>query len=84
MLYKRVLRIIVALAICLAVPLAIAQSGDRVTRIGYLSLAPGSSVRSEALRDGLRELGYVESKNLVIVYKWPPAARSDRQSTACL
>jgi len=69
MLYKRILAIAVALAILLVVaPLAIAS--DRVVRIGYLSLAPGPSARSDALREGLRELGYVENKNAVIVYKW--------------
>src|SRR5450631_3824435 len=39
-------------------------------RVGYLSLAPGSSPRSEALRQGLRELGYIESKTIAIEYRW--------------
>src|SRR5215831_5553678 len=71
MLYKRILAmIVVALTILLVAPLAMAQKADKVTRIGYLSLAPGPSTRSDALREGLRELGYVENKNLVIVFKW--------------
>lgn len=45
------------------------QQGS-VPRIGYLSLAPGTSPRSEALLQGLRELGYVENQNIVIDYRW--------------
>jgi putative ABC transport system substrate-binding protein len=58
------------MAIGLVTPSAMPQVGERVTRIGYLSLAPGPSARSDALREGLRELGYTENKNFVIVYKW--------------
>ena len=69
---KRIPRIVVALVILLLASLAPAhaQIPDKVTRIGYLSLAPGPSARSEPLRDGLRELGYVEGKSFIIVYKW--------------
>ena len=40
----------------LAAPLA-AKAQQKVPRVGYLSLAPGPSARSEALQQGLRELG---------------------------
>src|SRR5262245_47578199 len=71
MLNKRILWIVVvALAILLGAPLAIEQAGDKMVRVGYLSLAPGPSARSDALCEGLRELGYVENRNVVIVYKW--------------
>jgi putative ABC transport system substrate-binding protein len=41
-------------------------------RIGFLSTASASSAapRVEALRAGLRELGYVEGANLFIDYRW--------------
>jgi len=53
----------------LVMPLAVgAQS--KVARIGYLSLAPGPSPRSEALRQGLHDLGYVVGTNLTIDYRW--------------
>ena len=46
-----------------------AQQPEKVPRIGYLS--PSSSLTSdEAFRQGLRELGYVEGKNIVIEYRF--------------
>jgi len=51
-------------------PLAAWSQGDKVPRIGYLSLAPGPSPRSEALQEGLRALGYVDSQNIFIDYRW--------------
>ncbi|MGH7826331.1 MAG: ABC transporter substrate-binding protein [Candidatus Binatia bacterium] len=45
-----------------------AQSPAKVPRIGYLNAVSPSTVsdRIEALRQGLRELGYVEGKNIII------------------
>ena len=56
----------VAFMICGAV--AQAQQPAKVPRIGYVSASPLSaqSARIEAFRQGLRELGYVEGKNIVI------------------
>jgi len=42
----------------------------KMPRIGYLSLAPGPSPRSEALQQGLRELGYEEGRNIAMEYRW--------------
>ncbi len=52
--------------------LAQAQQPARIPRIGIL-LTPSASVysaRVEALRQRLRELGYVEGKNIVIEYRY--------------
>jgi ABC-type uncharacterized transport system substrate-binding protein len=55
----------------LAAPLAAeAQQTGKVYRIGYLSIASGPSPRTEALRQGLRELGYIEGKNITIEYRF--------------
>jgi putative ABC transport system substrate-binding protein len=45
-----------------------AQQPKKVPRIGYLTAVSPSTIsaRIEAFREGLRELGYVEGKNIVI------------------
>ena len=53
------------------VRLAEAQQPTKVPRIGFLTgvSPPTNSARHEAFRQGLRELGYVEGKNIVIEYR---------------
>jgi len=52
--------------------LALGQQRPNVSRIGFLGIttAEESANRVEALRAGLRELGYVESKNIVVELRW--------------
>jgi ABC-type uncharacterized transport system substrate-binding protein len=47
------------------------QLAGKVPRIGYLVISSlsGSAGRAEAFRQGLRELGYVEGKNIVIEWR---------------
>ena len=61
-----------AMLFALCVP-ASAQQPMKVPLIGYLTLASLSAVapRTEAFRLGLKELGYVEGKNIVIEYRSP-------------
>jgi putative ABC transport system substrate-binding protein len=49
-----------------------AQQPTKVPRIGYLATVSRSdiAVRIEAFRQGLRELGYVEGKNIVIEWRF--------------
>ncbi len=67
-------KLLVALgAGALAVPFtSFAQQKGKVWRIGFLSQAsaPGIAGWVDALRAGLRDLGYVEGKNLVIEFRW--------------
>ena len=66
----------ISLTVLSLVVLVCAQRVDAQTvpahRIGFLSTASASSAepRVEALRQGLRELGYVEGSNLSIEYRW--------------
>ena len=58
-------------AALLAAPLAAeTQQADKVARIGYLGTRRGVSPHlPEAFRQGLRDLGYVEGRNVVIEYR---------------
>ncbi|MDO8474840.1 MAG: ABC transporter substrate-binding protein [Candidatus Rokubacteria bacterium] len=47
-----------------------AQQAGKAHRIGFLSLGSGPAAPVEAFREGLRELGYVEGRNLTIEYRW--------------
>jgi len=66
----------IGLAVAFAVSLVLAppaaegqQAGTSVPRIGYLS-AGSESPRDVAFRQGLRELGYIEGKDLAIEYRF--------------
>jgi putative ABC transport system substrate-binding protein len=50
--------------VVLVVPVAVAQQAGKIARIGLL--IPTSASRTEAFRQGLRDLGYVEGQNIVI------------------
>ena len=49
-----------------------AQQPKKVPLIGFLGATSPSTIsdRVEAFRQGLRELGYVEGKNIVVEYRW--------------
>jgi putative tryptophan/tyrosine transport system substrate-binding protein len=59
-----------AMLLALSFP-ANAQQPKKIPRIVYLSASSGSvnAARYEAFRQGLRELGYVEGKNIVIEWR---------------
>src|SRR6516164_2163766 len=48
------------------------RNAARVRTVGFLGLAPASAWSSEieALRAGLRDLGYVEGQNIAIEFRW--------------
>ena len=56
----------------IAAPLASFAQQNKVWRIGFLgaATAQGFARPLDALRAGLRELGYVEGKNIIIEYRW--------------
>jgi putative ABC transport system substrate-binding protein len=64
---------VAGMAAVVVAPLAAgAQRAEKVYRIGYLGNASASvqTKRVESLRAGLRDLGYVEGKNIVIEFRW--------------
>jgi putative tryptophan/tyrosine transport system substrate-binding protein len=56
-------------------PLAMRAQRPAMPVIGFLGPAPAATYlpRLEALRAGLRDLGYVEGKNIVIEFRWAEA-----------
>src|ERR1700720_1850916 len=61
------------ITVVLITGLAQAQQPAKVPRIGFLSTSipsPAASARADALRQGLRDLGYVEGKNIVIEFRY--------------
>ena len=58
--------------LCAVCSPAVAQQPGKVSRIGYLSpLDPApESNRAEAIREALRDLGYIEGQNIATVYRY--------------
>src|SRR5437762_7630885 len=63
--------VLALLALGVAPFAAEAQQATKVARIGYLATNPATSphLREDYLLQGLRDLGYVEGRNLVIEYR---------------
>ena len=59
-------------AVARPIAAAAQQSAGRPARIGFLGATSGSGYASQlaGLRDGLRDLGYVEGVNLAIDFRW--------------
>ena len=57
---------------CAALARPVAAQAQRPARIGFLGFgtAAATADRVEALRAGLRDLGYLEGKNIVIDFRW--------------
>ncbi len=69
---KKIAVFVFAAVILFSVHLAEAQQAKKVPRIGFLAAASPAalSARLDAFRQGLRELGYVEGKNIVIEWRY--------------
>jgi len=77
---KLVLLVVVLSMACLAMPLAgeAQHPAGKMARIGVLlNLYPTDAEPPQALRQGLRELGYVEGQNIVIDWRYE-LGRTDR------
>jgi putative ABC transport system substrate-binding protein len=61
-----------------------AQQPSNIPRIGILRFGPAAAYvdRVEALRSGLRQLGYVEGKNIVIEFRWAETVDQLRELAA--
>jgi putative ABC transport system substrate-binding protein len=60
-----------AVGILAADPAVSAEPANRLPRIGFLGMdSQMQAPRIAALQDGLRELGYVDGRNVIIEYRW--------------
>jgi len=67
---RRVFLATAGIGLVSAPAIARAQQAGKVYRIGFLSLQSRLTSTTEAFQQGLRELGYVEGRNLIIEYRW--------------
>jgi putative tryptophan/tyrosine transport system substrate-binding protein len=58
---------LLAILLLATVPVAVAQEGKKIPWIGYL--AGSGSAPNQAFVQGMRDLGYVEGKNIAFVYR---------------
>jgi len=66
----RLIGLAVVLAFNLLAPLANAQQAGQIPRIGFLRTAAPPESYIEAFRQGLKERGYIEGKNIAFEYRW--------------
>jgi putative tryptophan/tyrosine transport system substrate-binding protein len=67
-----ILVVVVLLAVAV---IAEAQQQTKVPRIGFLAAIGSTTERKDAFRQGLRELGYAEGKNIVIEWRFAEGKR---------
>jgi putative ABC transport system substrate-binding protein len=72
---KKILLRLLATVLLATVPHAEAQQTDKVYRIGFLRIAAPPESYVEAVRQGLRDRGYVEGKNITIEYRYGEGKR---------
>jgi ABC-type uncharacterized transport system substrate-binding protein len=70
-------------AVLAALYTAEAQQAGKVYRIGVLTSgsADSSAPMVEAFREGLRELGYAEGRNIIIEYRWAEGETGEAAGT---
>ena len=64
------LSLLIIMALASGAEIAEPQQRTKVRRIGYLASASALGPLEEAFRQGLRDLGYVEGKNIAIEYRF--------------
>ena len=52
------------------------QQPGKLARVGFLSGGAGPNPNIYGFQQGLRQLGYVEGQNLVLIYRWAAAQRA--------
>jgi len=71
---RRVVIVGLALVFLAALLVSEGQQAGKVYRLGFLGMAPGPDgrdTRLEIFRQGLRDLGYFEGRNIVLEVRYP-------------
>jgi hypothetical protein len=71
------LAVVLAVSLTLAPLVAEAQQPGKVYRLGFLRWQEGPDANFEALQQNLRELGWIEGRNVAFEYRWA-AGQLDR------
>jgi ABC-type uncharacterized transport system substrate-binding protein len=71
------LAVVLAVSLTLAPLVAEAQQTGKVYRLGFLRWQEGPDANFEALQQNLRELGWIEGRNVAFEYRWA-AGQLDR------
>ncbi len=66
---KKISAFLLATIVLTAVPLTEAQQPGKIPTIGFMRGGSPTDPEVEAFRQGLRELGYVEGKNIIIDFR---------------
>jgi len=66
---KELATVVVAAAILMIANLAEAQEPGKIPKLGWLAAASTTATLNDAFRQGLRELGYIDGKNIVVEYR---------------
>lgn len=66
--------VLTLIALCAAPVVSFAQQASKIWRVGILSSQSGPAENTDAFRDELRILGYIEGRNLSIEYRWAAGA----------
>jgi putative tryptophan/tyrosine transport system substrate-binding protein len=69
------LAVVLTVGLVLAPLAAEAQSAGNARRIGYLGPPRSTGGPLEAFQQGLRELGYIEGRNIIIEYRYTGSGR---------
>jgi len=75
---KKLLGSLLATVLLTAMAPVQAQQQGKLARIGYLTIGSKSQKPAEEFIQGLRDLGYVDGKNIIIEYRGDPQRRAGR------
>jgi hypothetical protein len=62
--------VLTAAAFCITADAAVAQDSTKVPRVGVLASTSGPGGLDDGLFQGLRDLGYIDGRNIILHVRW--------------